>query len=283
MGEILVIGGTGKVGSETVRQLAASGAAVRAATRNPAAYRGPEGVRPVELDFDRPATWDAALAGTRRLFLLSRSGEAAPESFLVPLFEKARAAGLERVVLLTALGVDKAEGVGLRKVEKHVMAAGVPWTILRPTWFMQNFSHGLVVDSIRVAGGIFLPAAEAKVSFVDTRDLGAVATRTLLEDGHAGREYGLTGPRALDHAEAAALLSRASGRTIPYGAIGEDDARRGLAQAGWPPPAVEFMLRLFQAMRAGHNALVTPDVKNVLGRDPISFEQFADHHAAQWR
>jgi uncharacterized protein YbjT (DUF2867 family) len=283
MGRILVFGATGKVGGETVRQLAERGAEIRAATRKPGAYRGPGGVQAVELDYDRPETWDAAVAGTRRLFLVSRPGEAAPESYLIPLFEKARAAGLERVVLHTALGVELADDLGLRKVEKHVMASGVPWTILRPNWFMQNFSHGFVLDSIKGMGGIFLPAAEAKVSFIDTRDIGAVAAKALLEDGHAGKEYGLTGPRALDHAEAAAILSRSAGRTIPYAAIGEDDARRGLAQAGWPASAVEFMLALFRAVRAGHAARVTPDVRTVLGRDPISFEQFADHFAERWR
>jgi uncharacterized protein YbjT (DUF2867 family) len=281
--KVLVVGATGKVGRETTAQLVARGVAVRAATRNPQAYKGPRGAEAVELDFDRPATFDAAVRGVDGLFLMTRPGEPEPEKSLVPLFDKAKAAGAKRVVLLTALGVDQAEGLGLRKVEKHVLASGLPATILRPNWFMQNFSHGFIRDAIRAMGGIYVPAGNAKVSFIDARDIGAVGAAALVDDQHAGKEYALTGPRALDHSEAAAILSKSAGRTIPYVAIGEDEARKGLAQAGFPPAGVEFMVGLFQAVRAGYNSVVTSDVKRALGREPVSFEQFADQNAAAWR
>ncbi|MBI5501837.1 MAG: SDR family oxidoreductase [Deltaproteobacteria bacterium] len=283
MARVLVVGATGKVGRETVRESSRLGATVLAATRRPGEYRGPNGVQPVELDLEHAETWNDAVRGVTRLFLMARPGDSRPEETLIPLFERARGEELERVVLLSVLGADRDEQLGLRKVEKHVAASGVPWTFLRPNWFMQNFSHGFLFDSIRATGGVYLPVGDAKVAYVDTRDVGQVGARALVEDGHEGRSYALTGPRALDHAEAVAILSRTSGRTIAYVPIGEDDARQGMLKSGWPPASVEFFLRLLRGMRAGDAAAVSPDVKAVLGRDAISFEQFADRNAAQWR
>ncbi|MBI5490811.1 MAG: SDR family oxidoreductase [Deltaproteobacteria bacterium] len=283
MSRVLVVGATGKVGREAVHELSSLGATVLAATRRPADYRGPNGVQPVELDLDRPGTWDDAVRGVTHLFLMARPGDPRPEATLVPLFERARTAELERVALLSILGADRDEDLGVRKVEKHLAASGVPWTFLRPNWFMQNFSDGFLLDSIKAAGGIYLPVGDAKVSYIDTRDVGQVGARAILEDRHVGRAYALTGPRALDHAEAASILSRTSGRTIAYVPIGEDDARKGMLKSGWPAASVDFFLRLMRGMRAGDAATVSPDVRSVLGREPITFEQFADRHASQWR
>ena len=193
----------------------------------------------------------------------------------------AQAAGTGFVVLMTAMGVDQTER-GLRKIELHLMASGMGYTILRPTWFMQNFT-GYMGDMIRQHGGLHLPTGDGKNSLIDTRDIGAVAAVALTEDGHAGKEYTLTGSESLNYAEALAVLSEAAGRTIPFVAVTQDDARRAMTAEGWPPDEMDLMLYLYDGIRQGWYAAVTPDVAEVLGRPPLTLRQFAEEHAEAWR
>jgi len=201
------------------------------------------------------------------------------------LVERAVAAGVRHGVLSTAMGVEMADENQnpLRRAEKLIQASGMAYTILRPNWFMQNFSSGFMLPSIRAAGGIFLPAGDAKTSFIDVRDIAAVAAAVLTEAGHAGKAYALTGSQALSYDEAVTIISRAAGHEIRYVAISDEDMRRSMATAGTPPEQVEMFSGLFNGVRQGWTAPVIPTVAEVLGRPPITLEQFADDHAAAWR
>ena len=278
---ILVIGATGNVGRPLVSLLAEHGEPVRAATRHPETYSGPPGVEPVEFDYARPETWAAALDGAGRLFLLSQGASHEPDQEMIPLLDQAKAAGVSYVVLMTAMGVDQSER-GLRRVELHLMASGMDYTILRPTWFMQNFT-GYMGDMIKQQGGLYLPTGDGKNSLIDTRDIGAVAAAAFVEDGHAGKEYTLTSSDSLSYAEAMAVLSDVAGRTIPFVAITQDDARQGMTAAGMPAEDINLILFLYDGIRQGWYAPTAPDVADVLGRPPISFRQFAEEHADAWR
>ena len=278
---ILVIGATGNVGRPLVELLAGQGIAVKAATRHPETYTAAPGVEAVAFDYARPGTWAAALDGVGRLFLLAQGAGNEPDHAMIPFLEQAQAAGVGYVVLMTAMGVDQTER-GLRKVELHLMASGLGYTILRPNWFMQNFT-GYMGDMIRRQGGLYLPTGNGKNSLIDTRDIAAVAAAAFTEDGHAGKAYTLTGSESLNYAEAVAVLADVAGRAIPFVAITEDDARKALVGAGWPPEDIDLMLYLYNGIRQGWYAAVAPDVSAVLGRPPITLRQFAEKHADAWR
>jgi len=280
---ILVVGATGNVGSTLVQLLAGQGVSVKAATRSPEKYAAQPGVTPVRFEYDEFATHASALEGVDRVFLIAKPMEAAPQKALIPLIDRAKAVGVKQIVFMTAMGVDQAEGTGMRMVEKHLIASGVPYTILRPNWFMQNFNHGFLLPALKQAGAIFVPAGDAKTSFIDTRDIAAVAAKTLIDPSHIGKEYTLTGGEALSYAEAATMLASVSGRDIRYVAISDDDLRNALAHLNLAADAIEFMIGLFYVARQGWTAPVSPVVASVLGRAPISFEAFAREYAAVWK
>ncbi len=280
--QILVIGATGNVGHTLVELLAGKGESVKAATRHPEKYSGPRGAQAVHFDYDQPGTYTAALASVDRMFVIAKTGDAAPETVLIPFLDRARRSGVRHTVLLTARGVEQSEDIGLRKVERHLMASAVDYTILRPTWFMQNFSHGFILPMIQQSGDIFLPAGDGATSFIDTRDIAAVAAETLTSEGHKGKEYGLTGGEALTYAEAAVLISEAAGREIRYVPISDDDMRNSLTATGWSADQANFMASLFFPVRQGWAASVDPAVSSILGRAPITFEEFVQDNKAAW-
>jgi len=283
MGKVLVTGATGKVGREVVAALAAADVAVRAGTRHPesAAALGQErGVEVVYVNVDDPAAIADAFAGVDRLFLVTPEDDEVARGRRI--VDAARRAGVARIVKLSAIGVERDESSGHRIVERYIEESDIPYTHLRPNWFMQNFSTFMAAD-IQARGAIFVPAGRGKTSFVDTRDIAAVALRALTADGHAGKAYTLTGGVALDHAAVAAILARAAGRAIAYPDPSPDEWRAAMAGAGMSPAAVDGMVDLYGMIRAGMTASVSPDVETVLGRAPIAFERFADDYADAWR
>jgi uncharacterized protein YbjT (DUF2867 family) len=281
--QTLVVGATGNVGRRLVEILAAQGVAVKAATRQPAGYDGPQGVQAVDFDLDRPETFGPALAGVDRAFVIARSGDAQPQKALNALFDQAKAAGVQHIAFLTAAGAEMNEEVGLRKAERHLMATGLDYTILRPTWFMQNFSTGFIQPMIAQMGAIYLPAGDGKTSFIDAADIAAVAATVLTQPGHAGQAYTLTGGEALSYGEAAAIVSEVAGRPVGYVAIPNDAFRQSLIDNGWPAESAGFMAGLFQPVEQGWAAAVSPAVATILGRAPVTFRQFASENAASWR
>ncbi len=279
---ILVIGATGLVGRYVVKELAERDVLVKAATRTPEQYQQQDRVQAIQFEFDEPAIYSAALQGIDRVFLQTKTANAVPQETLNPFIDQAKASGVHHIVLMTARGVEQAEDAGLRKVEKHVMASGAPYTILRPNWFMQNFYPGFLYPTIKEHGTIYLSAGDGKSSFVDTRDIAAVAATVLTEDGHQSKEYALTGKHALSYQECAEILSQVSGREIRYVPVSDDDLRQALSGAGWQTESIEFMVGLFYTVRQGWAAGISPDVPSILGRAAVSFEQFAHEFADAW-
>jgi uncharacterized protein YbjT (DUF2867 family) len=279
----LVVGATGNVGGRLAQILASQGVGVKAASRQPSSYAGPRGADAVAFDLDRPETFGPALQGVDRAFVIARSGDAQPQAALNRFFDEAKAAGVEHVAFLTAAGVEMNEEVGLRQAERHLMASGLAYTLLRPTWFMQNFSSGFIQPMITQMGTIYLPAGDGKTSFIDAGDIAAVAAAVLTQPGHAGQAYTLTGGEALTYGEAAAIISDVTGRPLSYVAISNDAFRQSLIDQGWPAESAGFMAGLFHAVEQGWAASVSPDVESVLGRKPITFQQFASQNAAVWQ
>lgn len=284
-GRALVIGATGKVGVEVVRRLCSLGEPVKAGTRNPEAYRVAEAdaAQVVAFDYEKPDGWRAALEGVDRVFVTARFADGEADRVLIPFFDAVREAGVQRVVFMTAMGVDASEEIPLRKAERYLEGLGLSHTFLRPNWFNQNFNLGFLRESILKQGGIFLPVEEGAVSFIDARDIAAVAVSALLRDGHGGKAYTLTGPEALSHGEVAAILSGVTGKQIRFQSVSENDARGAMSEAGWGAAQIEHMMMLFAAIRQGFAETVTKDVEDVLGREPIEFQDFAEEFASAWK
>lgn len=283
---ILVLGATGNVGAQIVRDLVAAGQPVKAAIYPPelTTYQPLPGVEPVPYDFYQPETFGPALTDVKRLYMMCKDDESAPDKALNPFVDQAKAAGVEQIVLMTGIHVDKApDTVGYRRVEKYVMASGIPYTILRPTWFMQFFQTPFIRATVKERDGIYLPASDGKVSFIHAHDIAAVAACALTEAGHAGQEYTLTGGEALSFADVAAAIAKATGRSIRYIDATIDDLRQVVAEVGgWPGP-IEFMDHMFRTVRSGAVEPIYPTVQTVTGRMPLTFAEFAQANAAVWQ
>jgi uncharacterized protein YbjT (DUF2867 family) len=259
---VLVIGATGKTGRRVAARLAARGVPVRA------------GSRPA-FDWDRPDTWDSALRGARAVYLTyypDLAVEGAADA-VGAVARSAAEAGVARIVLLSGRGEAQAE-----KAERAVRAAGVDWTVVRSSWFAQNFSESFLLDPV-LAGEVALPVDEVREPFVDADDLAEVAVAALLDDGHAGRVYELTGPRLLTFREAVAEIARASGRAVGYAAIPVDAFVGALAQE-MPADQVELVRYLFTEVLDGRNAHLGDGVQRALGREPRDFADYARAAAA---
>jgi uncharacterized protein YbjT (DUF2867 family) len=280
MKNILVTGATGSLGRAMVAVLKAKGFAVRAAARNPAKLAFPPGVTTVAFDYTNRASHAPALAGIEGLVLISPPLDPEVPAKVNPVIDAAKAAGIRHIVMVSAIGVDAVEGAPLRLVERHLMASGVPYTILRPNFFMENFSTGFLAPMVK-GGGIYLAAENAKTSFISVADIAAVAA-VAFQEGLAGKEYTLTGPEALDHTAVTALISQATGKTVAYHAIPEEAMLAGMRGAGMPESAVQYAGMLYGATRAGYTAGVTPQVETLLKRKPTTFATFAQQSTSAW-
>jgi uncharacterized protein YbjT (DUF2867 family) len=274
----LVTGATGNVGAEVVRALTAADQEVRALVRSGRPAGLPPGVEAVVGDLNRPESLAEALAGVRGAFLLP--GYEDMEGILAEV----RGAGVERVVLLSgssAASGDTANAVSAYMIrsEEAVRGSGVPSTILRPFAFMSNALRWR--DQLRAGDVVREPFADVAVAMVDPYDLAAVATAALVSDGHEGRIYVVSGPEALRPADRVRILGAALGRDLRLEALSDQEAK---AQMTAEMP-VEYVDAFFDFYVDGSldESQVQPTVREVLGREPRTFEQWAAAHADAFR
>lgn len=276
--KILVTTPNGKVGSGVVKQLVAQDVSVRAGVHNMKHASSLQGAEVVHFDFADEARVRAALGGVDALYLAVPSTMIAdPPKRVIDL---AKAADVQRVVQLSAMGVENSD-TPLRQIEQHLESSGLEYTILRPNWFLQNFNAGQR-DYIRQMGAIIEPSGDGRTAFIDTRDIAAVAVKALTEDGHHGKAYGLTGSRALSRAEVAEAISKVTGKTVTYQSLTDDEFRAQTVREGWPTDIADQMGWLYGMVRQGWTQTVTDTVQHVLGRKPISLEQYVQDHREAW-
>lgn len=273
---ILVVGASGTVGSEVARLLKEQGFEVRTTTGKAATRPGQ-----VHLNLLTGEGLQAAFEGIDRAFLLSPGGNADQHGIFAPLIHEAKRQELKKVVLMSAYGADADPTSSLRRAEVELERSGVPYSIIRPNWFMQNF-NSFWVQGIREQGLIPLPAKQAKTSFIDARDIAAVAARLVSSDERNHQAVNLTGAESLTHDEVAQRLSQATGRSIRYQAVEPSQLRAGLLSAGLPKDYVEFLLMIFGYLAEGYNAAVNTEVRSIIGRDPIRFDQYAADFKQAW-
>ncbi|MFC4011255.1 NmrA family NAD(P)-binding protein [Nonomuraea purpurea] len=265
---ILVLGGTGKSGSRIAARLRARGAAVRVASRS-GEWR---------FDWNDRATWDHVLDGVAAVYVVPLDGAVLTRPFV----ERAAGLGAGRLVLLSGRGVDVPDYIvgdadaGATHVdgESAVRDSGLPWTIVRPGWFAQNFSEGFFREAV-LAGELRLPAGDGAASFVDAEDIADVVVAALTEDGHAGRTYELSGPRALTMTEVAAEISAATGRTVRYVPLGPQEFVAELVGQGWPEGDAKEYADVVSPIRRGKDAYLSEGVRQALGRDARDFSAYA--------
>jgi uncharacterized protein YbjT (DUF2867 family) len=278
----LVLGGTGKTGTRLARQLVASGATARTGARTPGTAA--PGVEPVRFDWDDESTWGPALSGVAGAYLVPPAlrGDHAP--LLGKLAAQALEGGVERLVLLSARGVDQGPDNPLRAAEQAVSAAaGDRLTVVRPSWFNQNFTESFWAPQIVEQGVVVAPTADGRQAFIDAEDIAAVAHAALTSDGHGGRAYDLSGPEAITFAQAAQVLSEAVGKPVQHVDVPVDDWVAGAAANGLPAEYAGMLGGLMTLIREGHDAAVSPGVEEALGRPATSFADWAARDAGALR
>ena len=263
---VLVLGGTGKTGRRVAQRLEQRGVPVRIGSRS---------AEP-PFDWEDHSTWAPALDGTSAAYISYYPDIAIPGAVeAVGAFGRlAVQSGVRRLVLLAGRGEAEAE-----EAERAVQASGADLTIVRATWFAQNFSEDYMLDSV-LAGQVALPAADTPEPFVDADDIADVAVAALTEDGHVGELYELTGPRALTFADAVAEISAAAGREIAYLPVSIDEFAAQATAQGVPGDVVALLRYLFGEVLDGRNSHTTDGVQRALGRAPKDFSDFARDAAA---
>ena len=282
---ILVTGATGTIGSEVVKALAAkSGVTVRVGVRSAAKAEKllAANVVPVDFDYDRPETIAAAVQGADRVFLLTPFSEN-QVALAKALIDAAKGAGVKHIVKLSAIGADMEPGIQLgrwhREVEKLVEASGIAYTVLRPGNFMDNFIN---YSPPGPDGNIYLPFGTGAVSYIDARDIAAVAAAVLTEESHYGKAYDLTGPEAVTMTDVAKAIGEASGRDIHYVDVPEEAASKAMLDMHMPRWMVDAMMELHGICKAGYAGGISPLVEKLTGQKPRSFAQFARDRASAW-
>jgi uncharacterized protein YbjT (DUF2867 family) len=283
---ILVTGAGGTVGREVINQLGSAQAPFRAAYSSKAkadAARA-RGIEAVSIDYNRPETLRATFRGSDKLFLLAPS---APNQTQLELnaVEAARAAGVRHIVKLSVWGAAE-EAFAFARVhrpsEKAIESSGIAWTLLRPNGFMQNVVT-YMGETIKAEGAFYSAVGDAKMSHVDVRDIAGVAVKALTERGHEGKAYTLSGPEALTYAEMASELSQVLGRSVRHISLSPPELKSGLLAAGIPEEMAEWLLDLDRYYREGQASRITHDIRQVTGRDPRRFAQYARDCAASLR
>jgi uncharacterized protein YbjT (DUF2867 family) len=285
---ILITGATGTVGSRLVRALSNRGVHVRAGVHS--VIKGERlrqlypAVQLVELDFERPETLTTAFTGVDRVFLVVPFVENQVD-ISRRLIDAARAAGVRQVVKLSAMGAEAEPGIQLgrwhRAAEQYLAESGLPYAILRPASFLQNFVT-YQGDTIRQQRSIFMPLGQGRVGYIDAFDIAEVAAAVLTDDipKHHGRAYTLTGPQALTVQEVADAIGQATGQPVQYVDVPEQAARQ--AMQGAPAWMVDSLMELNTLSRHGHAATVTTDVQRLTGGAPRTVQEFAQDHRADF-
>lgn len=265
-GITLVLGGTGKTGRRVAQRLQARGIPTRIASRPGTP----------SFDWNDQHTWEVALDGVSAAYITYAPDLAIPGATdaIQAFVGQAVQQGVQRLVLLSGRGEEEAQ-----LCERIVQGAGVEWTVVRSSWFNQNFSEGEFLGMV-LDGAITLPAADIPEPFVDVDDIADVAVAALTGDGHNGEIYEVTGPRLLTFAEVATEISRAAGREVQFMQIPQAALAASIAESGAPQEIAWLLNYLFETVLDGRNAYVCDGVQRALGREPTDFTEYACRIAA---
>lgn len=288
---ILVTGATSMVGHEVVKQLSSTtrDVSIKAGGRSIENVKKAinfDRTEPIQIDYYKPETLREALKDVDRVFIVTpfQSDMVELSSNLLKAIKVTRK--IKHIVKLSVLrGENPDHGIIAntlhRRAEKMIEVSGIPYTFLCPTFFMQSFAT-FFPQKIKEQGTFYLPAGDGKVSFVDVRDIAAIAVEALTNnnDGrHNGKAYNITGPEAISFAQAARILSEQVGKKISYVSISEDDARKGMKEIGWNEWRINFLIELYNIIKQGYLKEISTPVEETTGKRAFSFSQFAKDYA----
>lgn len=274
----LVVGASGTVGGELIQLLKKGGYRTRATTSKSVKSSD-------ELVHINLVTGDGikdAFEGVDRAFLISPPGYSNQHALLSPLLQEAKRRGLKKVVLMTAMGANANPEAPFRKAEIELENSGLSYNIIRPNWFLQNFNT-FWIQGINESGQILVPGGKAKVSFVDARDIAAVAAKLLTSNDFERRDFDLTGSESVTHDDVARALSKVSQRNITYKEISPEQFEKALTQVGLPKDYVNFLNLIFGFLREGYSERKTTSVKDITGVAPRSLDQYANEYKNSWK
>lgn len=260
MNSILVLGATGKTGRRVVERLIARNVNVRAVSRS---------TTPA-FDWNNRTTWSQVLDGMDAVYITYQPDLAIPDApdDIRALSEMAVAAGVQRLVLLSGRGEEEAQ-----RCEQIVQQSGADWTIVRASWFNQNFSESFLLEPI-LAGEVALPVGDVQEPFIDADDIADVVVAALTENEHTGQVYELTGPRLMTFQDALTEIASATGREIQFIPVTPDQYTEGMRSAGIPEDYIWLVNYLFTTVLDGRNASVADGVQRALGRRPRDFSDY---------
>lgn len=262
---IALIGGLGKTGRRVAALLAAQGRSVRPLSRSAA----------FPFDWDAPQGWAAALAGTGAAYVTFQPDLSVPHAVeaIERLSGVAMAQGVRQIVLLSGRGEE-----GARRAEEALAASGIDWTVVRASWFMQNFSESFLCDAVR-AGELVIPLGTAPEPFVDADDIAEVAIAALLRTIPGRRVYEVTGPQAVRFSDAFAAIGDALGRRLTCREVDIDAFADHLSGNGLPAPLIPVLIDLFTTTLDGRNTDIASGIAEALGRPPRSLPDYARNAA----
>ncbi|WP_026066314.1 NAD(P)H-binding protein [Actinoalloteichus spitiensis] len=265
---ILVLGGTGKTGRRVAAQLTERGHTARVASRS----------APTRFDWNDDTTWPAALGGAEAVYIVP--DDAGPLTQFESFVGLATREGVRRLVLLSAREWIQLGHPAATAREDIVRRSGVAWTLLRPVWFAQNFSEEpFLADEVR-EGAVRYGTGDGRHPFIDAEDIAAVAVAALTEDGHDGRVYPLSGPRALSIPEALDMIAATTGRTISRVSVPLDEYERHLTDRYYPAGAARAVTGLHELVRQHADDHLSDGVRQALGREPRDFADYVATTAA---
>lgn len=265
--KILVLGATGKTGSRVLQRLTKLNWPVRSGSRraDPA------------FDWEERGTWQKALQNIHSVYISFHPDLAVPGAVetIKQFIEIAVKSGVQKLVLLSGRGEAEAQ-----HCEDAVIASGIDWTIVRASWFCQNFSEGNFLESV-LAGQVALPIGDVGEPFIDVDDVADVAVAALTEDGHNKKLYEVTGPRLLTFKDAVGEIANATGKSIVYEQVSMEAYKKSLAEYGVPAEFMSFITYLFTEVLDGRNANLTDGIQQALGRRPTDFSEYVRKAALQ--
>lgn len=286
MSTILVVGATGTTGRQVLKKLSAiNGIRIKAATRHPEKMERTSAVEYVEFDYTDKSTIQKAVAGVQKVFLVTPFVPDLLE-YEKAVIEEIKATGIDYIVKLSVTGAESKNASQICRIhgqlETLITETGIPYTFLRPFSFMQNFSNHASY-TIRSQNAFFQPTGDGKINSIDARDIAAVAIKALTEEGHDGKAYTLTGPEPISNYRAAEILSSVIEREIRFIDVSEDQAKKGMLDAGMPEQTSNWLLELYRHYKTGFMDRTTDEVYNITGVRPISFSQFAEDYKTSFQ
>ncbi len=283
MKNILITGARGQLGSAAMKILRAKGFKIKAASRKPREISSAHAEIPtVFFDYEDPSTYEAAFSNVHSLLLIAPPLDPEAPEKLKPFIIQAKHQNISRIVFISTLGADKEKLSPLRRIEEYVVDSGITYVILRPNFFMDNFSSGFIAPMVREKNGIFLAANGGKTSFIAAADIAKAISVAFMENINC-RAFNLSGPESLDHSAVARMISEVTGKNVLFYPISEKEMIQDMVEKGMPEHAAQYLSDLYQSVRSGKMAPLHDDFNLLVRERPTHFSAFARKQVSMWQ